>query len=128
MRLVKTLMAVAAVALLAAPVRAQSIPTLTGEWTFTVQSPSGTGTPTVTFVQKGDSLTGKYASLMLGSHDFTGSVKDGKITFWFDASFQGQDFTMTFSGAFDGPDAVKGSIDFSGAATGAFTGKRNKAP
>ena len=70
---------------------------VTGKWSFTVESPAGTGT-----------------------------LKDGKIRFSFDAESGGQAFTMMFDGALDGADAMKGGIDFSGMATGAFSGKRQK--
>ena len=66
---------------------------VTGKWSFTVESPAGTGT-----------------------------LKDGKIRFSFDAESGGQAFTMML----DGADAMKGGIDFFGMATGAFSGKRQK--
>jgi len=106
--------------------QAEKKPDLTGRWQFSVQSDAGSGSPTVTFAQKGDSLTGRYSSQALGERDFTGTFKDGKISFSFDAEVGGQQFTMSFSGTMDGPDAMKGSIDFSGMATGTFTGKRQK--
>ena len=99
---------------------------VTGKWAFSVQSDVGTGTPTVTFTQKGDSVTGRYSSQSLGERDFTGMIKDGKITFGFSADVQGQQFSMSFSGILDGPDAMKGTIDFGGMASGTFTGKRQK--
>jgi hypothetical protein len=114
--------------LLAAPLGAQDkkTPDLTGRWQFTVQSEVGTGTPTVTFRQKGDTLTGRYSSQALGERDFTGTFKDGKIEFSFGAESGGQAFTMSFSGKLDSDDAMSGTIDFSGFATGTFTGKRVK--
>jgi len=111
-----------------ASVRAQgdAKPDLTGKWTFTVQTDAGSGTPTVTFKQQGDSLSGHYSSQALGERDFTGTFKDGKISFAFSAEVQGQQFTMSFSGTMDGPDAMKGSVDLGGMATGTFSGKRQK--
>ena len=97
---------------------------ITGKWTFTVQSDVGTGTPTVTFKQVGDSISGRYSSQSLGERDFTGTLKNGKIDFSFGAETGGQAFTMSFSGMVETKDAMKGSIDFSGFATGTFTGKR----
>jgi hypothetical protein len=103
-------------------------PDVTGKWTFTVQSEMGSGTPTVSFTQKGDSLAGRYSSQALGEHDFTGTLKDGKIAFGFTAEVQGQQFSMSFSGTMDGVDAMKGSVDFGGMATGTFSGKRQISP
>ena len=120
------------VSLIAEPAHAQAAAKsdakvdITGKWSFTVESPAGTGTPTVTFKQKGDSISGRYSSQALGEHDFTGTLKDGKIRFGFDAESGGQAFVMAFDGTLDGADAMKGSIDFSGMATGSFAGKRQK--
>ena len=99
---------------------------LTGKWSFSVQSELGTGTPGVTIAQKGDSISGRYSSQALGERDFTGTFKDGKVEFGFSAEVQGQQFSMWFSGTMDGPDAMKGAIDFGGMATGTFSGKRQK--
>jgi hypothetical protein len=100
---------------------------ITGKWSFTVQSPAGTGTPTVTFKQKADTISGTYISNALGERTFNGWLKDGAIKFAFEAESGGQAFLMSFSGTLDGKDAMKGTIDFSGMATGSFTGKRQPA-
>jgi hypothetical protein len=97
---------------------------ITGKWAFSVQSDVGTGTPTVTFKQAGDSISGRYSSQSLGERDFTGTLKNGKIEFSFSAETGGQAFTMSFSGTVESKDSMKGSIDFSGFATGIFTGTR----
>lgn len=97
---------------------------VTGKWAFTVQSDVGTGTPAVTFKQVGDTISGRYSSQSLGERDFTGTLKNGKIEFSFTAETGGQAFTMSFSGTVESKDAMKGAIDFSGFATGTFTGKR----
>lgn len=99
---------------------------LTGKWAFVVNTDAGSGTPSVTFTQKGDTLTGHYSSQVLGEHDFKGTFKDGKIAFSFSADVQGQAFTMSFSGTMDGADAMKGTVDLGGAASGSFTGKRRQ--
>src|ERR1035437_4949741 len=99
---------------------------ITGKWTFTVQSDAGSGTPTVTFKQQGDSISGRYSSQVLGERDFTGTFKDGKLSFGFSAEVQGQQFSMYFSGEMAGPDAMNGSIDFGGMGSGTFSGKRQK--
>ncbi len=99
---------------------------VTGRWSMTVESEAGAGTPTVTFKQSGDTISGRYSSQALGERDFTGTLKDGKIEFGFTAEVGGQQFTMSFSGTWDGADAMKGTIDFSGMATGTFSAKRLK--
>src|SRR5262245_5868816 len=47
---------------------------VTGKWLFNVVLDVGTGTPTVTFKQQGDSVTGHYSSQTLGEIDFKGTV------------------------------------------------------
>lgn len=129
MRTIRTLLvALLCATILPASLRAQGDKKfdITGKWSFTVESPAGTGTPTVTFTQKGDSISGHYISQALGDHPFTGTLTGGKIEFSFPAESGGQQFIMAFSGVMDGADAMKGAIDFSGMATGGFAGKRQK--
>ena len=132
MRVLRTVLGLLAFAiLLPAELRAQGEKkpvNVTGKWSFTVTSDVGSGTPTVTFTQKGDSLTGRYSSQALGEREFAGTLKDGKIAFGFSAESGGQAFSMSFSGTLDGSDAMKGTIDFAGMATGTFTGKRQVPP
>ena len=56
---------------------------VTGTWLFDVQTPAGSGTPTMTFKQEGEKLTGQYSG-QLGEAPLTGTVKDSRITFQFD--------------------------------------------
>ena len=105
---------------------AQSSPSvdLTGKWLFTVNTDAGTGTPTVTLTQKGDSLTGHYSSQVLGEAELKGSVKDGKFSFTLQANVQGTAVTATYNGTIESKDALKGSVDLGGMASGTFTAKR----
>lgn len=96
---------------------------VTGKWVLQVQTDAGSGTPTVTFKQDGEKLTGHYSG-QLGEADFTGSVKASAITFRFTGSAQGQTFEVTYSGTVEGNDSMKGSVDIGGVASGTFTGKR----
>jgi hypothetical protein len=105
---------------------AQSSPSvdLTGKWLFNVTTDAGTGTPTVTLTQKGDSLTGHYSSQLLGEAELKGSVKDGKFTFAFRANVQGTAVSVTYTGTVESKDALKGSVDIGGTVEGTFTAKR----
>lgn len=98
---------------------------LTGKWAFNIEQPFS-GTPTVTFTQKGDSLSGQYISNALGTHNFVGTVKAGLVAFSFRAESGGQSFVMAFSGKVHDADTMSGSIDFSGMAEGTFSAKRSK--
>ena len=97
---------------------------VTGKWLFTVTTGGGSGTPTVTFKQAGDSLTGHYSSQLFGEVDFKGTVKDRQVTFSFSSSVQGTSVTVTYSGTVEGADAMKGKVDFGSYGAGTFTAKR----
>jgi len=97
---------------------------LTGKWAFAVVTDNGTATPTVTFKQVGDSITGHYSSQTLGEQDFKGSVKGSQFTFTMSVSMQGQALTLTYTGAIESKDSIKGTVDFGGFGGGTFTGKR----
>ena len=134
MRTLRTfLVAAAALAIIPAAARSQSAPTkpdtakidVTGKWNFNIETPVQ-GTPTVTFTQKGDSISGKYISNALGTHDFVGTVKARTVTFAFSAESGGQSFVMAFTGKLDDADTMTGTIDFSGMANGTFSAKRAK--
>jgi hypothetical protein len=97
---------------------------VTGKWLFTVTTDGGTGTPTVTLKQQGDSITGHYSSQVFGETDFKGTVKDAKINFSFKADIQGTSLVVTYSGAVESNDAMKGTVDLGGMGSGTFTAKR----
>ena len=132
MRSLRFIIAALAVALVPAVTHAQSTPAkadtskidVTGRWNFSVEMFNAT--PTVTFVQKGDSITGQYVSNSLGTHDFKGTVKGRAIAFSFPAESGGQSFTMAFTGKIEDADTMTGSIDFSGMAQSSFAAKRAK--
>jgi hypothetical protein len=103
---------------------AQAKVDLTGKWVFTVETEAGTGTPTVTFKQDGEKLTGHYSSQTLGEADLTGTVKGQDVTFNFTADLGGQAAPVTYTAKIEGKDSLKGTIDIAGLASGTFTGKR----
>ena len=97
---------------------------LTGVWAFEVQTEAGTGTPTVTFKQDGEKLTGHYSSALLGEADLQGTVKGQVIQFAFTASVQGNAVELTFSGTVEDNNSMKGKVSFGGLGEGTFTGRR----
>jgi hypothetical protein len=97
---------------------------VTGKWLFNVQTDAGTGTPTVTFKQDGEKLTGHYSSQTFGEQDLTGSVKDQDLKFTFSADLQGTAVVVTYTGKIESKDSLKGSVDIGGLAQGTFTAKR----
>ena len=109
---------IVAVALLAsAQVAAQA--DVTGEWAFNVTTDQGGGTPTITFKQEGEKLTGKYVG-QLGSSDLTGTVKGNDITFNFTVDVQGQQAPVTYKGTVE-KNTMKGTLDIAGMVNGTFT-------
>jgi hypothetical protein len=97
---------------------------VTGAWAFTIDTGGGTGTPSVTFKQDGEKLTGHYSSQVLGERDFTGTVKGNAIQFTFNAEAQGQQIDVAYSGTVDG-NTMKGTVNMAGGQlTGSFTGKK----
>src|SRR5205807_1264164 len=95
---------------------------VTGEWNLTVESPNGTGTPTVTFKQDGETLTGTYKG-RLGEAPLKGTVKDNDIKFSLTISPQGQEIQIDYTGTLDG-DTMKGKVKFGDLGEGTFTGKK----
>ena len=133
MRTLRFALAACALAMIPTLARAQSSPAkpdtakidVTGKWNFNIESPVQ-GTPTVTFIMKGDSVKGQYISNALGTHDFVGTIKGRTINFSFPAESGGQSFTMAFVAKVEDADTMAGTIDFSGMANGTFSAKRAK--
>jgi hypothetical protein len=97
---------------------------ITGAWIFTVDTGT-TGTPTVTFKQDGEKLTGHYSSMTLGEADLTGTLKGQDLAFSFNADLQGTAVPVVYKGTVESNASMKGTIDVGGGlATGTFTGKR----
>ena len=95
-----------------------------GTWKMTVETGQGTNTPTVTFKQEGENLTGTYKG-RFGEAPLKGTIKGNDITFTVKLSVQGQDFEITYTGTVDG-DSMKGKTKLpQGEAD--FTGKKEKA-
>jgi len=117
-------LAIAIVALAAAIAGAQAAKVdLTGKWTFNVQTDVGSGTPTVTFKQDGDKLTGHYSG-QLGDVDLTGSVKGSDFSFSFSSELQGSKMDVTYKGTIESKDSLKGTLSMAGLGNGSFTAKR----
>ncbi len=53
-----------------------------GDWTFSVQTDQGSGTPAISFKQDGETLTGTYVGTF-GSANLKGTVKGAAIEFSF---------------------------------------------
>jgi len=114
---------IAAATLTAGALVAQRVADLTGIWSFKVVTENGTGTPTVTMKQTGDSLSGTYESARMGSLPFKGTVKGSSFVF---AVNSGGGATLTFNGTIVDADHIKGEVDFGGQGGATFEGERRK--
>lgn len=98
---------------------------ITGKWAFTVVTPKGNGTPTVTFEQQAEKLTGQYAG-SIGEAPLTGTLKNGEISFQFvtDPKLGPAIYTGKVDPA--DPQKMSGTVDFAGQAKGTWEGKKVK--
>src|SRR5688572_28213508 len=92
---------------------------VTVDWKVNVTTDQGGGTPTITFKQDGEKLTGKYVG-QLGNADLTGTVKGNAIQFTFTVDVQGQQAPVTYKGTVE-KDTMKGTLDIAGMVNGTFT-------
>jgi hypothetical protein len=94
---------------------------VTGTWDFEVEISGQQGTPTFTFKQDGEKLTGKYKG-QFGTADVTGEVKGNTIKFSFE--IEGGQGKVTYTGTID-KDTMKGDTDYAGQASGTFKAKKS---
>jgi hypothetical protein len=94
-----------------------------GAWALTVETAQGTGSPSVTFKQDGEKLTGMYSSQVFGEQKVTGTIKGNAITFSFTGSVEGTTMTVTYSGTVD-KDTMKGKVVIGDLGEATFTGKK----
>lgn len=94
-----------------------------GTWVLEVNTPAGTGTPTLVLKQDGEKLTGTYTSNQFGEAAVTGTLKGNAIDFAFDLNIEGNAVTVTYRGTVD-KDTMSGALKFGEFADGTFTGKR----
>jgi hypothetical protein len=98
---------------------------VTGDWTFSVQTDQGSGTPAITFKQDGEAITGTYNGTF-GSATLKGTVKGSAIEFSFTADAQGQAVDSVYRGTVD-KDTMKGTVAIAGGQlNGTFTASRKK--
>jgi hypothetical protein len=107
---------------LAGAVHAQDTVDLTGTWVLQVDTGAGSGSPTFTFKQTGNTLEGTYEGTF-GKADVKGEVKGNKATWSFTADAQGTQLTIQYSGTVE-KDTMKGTVTLGELGEGTFTGKR----
>jgi hypothetical protein len=106
-----------------AAIAQQALHDLTGNWTFSVVTENGTGTPAVTLKQTGDKLTGTYESRMMGQRALDGSVKGDSVLLTLEANGP-EGIALDFRGVIVDKDNLRGLVDFGGMGGATFSGKR----
>ena len=96
---------------------------ITGAWAFAVETPAGSGSPTFTFKQEGEKLTGQYKG-QFGEAPLTGSIKGSKVDFSIKIQAQGQEATIKYTGTVEKDGTMKGTADFGELGSGTWTAKR----
>ena len=94
---------------------------VTGVWNFTVETAQGSGSPTFTFKQEGEKLSGQYKGAF-GEAPVSGTVKGNKIEFSFKASGPVEG-TVTYTGTIDG-NTMKGTAKFGELGEATWTAKK----
>ena len=97
---------------------------VTGTWLFQVEIAGATGTPTMTFKQDGEKLTGHYSG-QLGEAELTGTVKGKSVEFAFDATLEGNALHVAYSGTVE-KDSMKGKLSIGDVGEGTFTAKKKQ--
>jgi hypothetical protein len=96
---------------------------LSGAWAFQVETSAGAGSPTFTFKQDGEKLSGQYKGAF-GEAPISGTVKDNKIEFAVKIEAQGQQLNLTYKGTVESDGTLKGTVDLGDVGSGTWTGKR----
>ena len=97
---------------------------VSGTWALEVEMGQGTGTPSFTFRQEGEKLSGQYRGLF-GEAPVTGTIKGDAIVFSVEATVEGNTVRVSYSGTVD-KDTMKGGVKFGELAEGTFKGTRKR--
>lgn len=116
-----TLVAVAALLPLLAAGADQDV---TGTWSMVVESPQGSGTPTFTLTQEGETITGTYEGFF-GEAPVTGTMKGDEVTLSIEVTAQGQDVKVDYVATVDG-DTMAGKVVFGEFGEATFEGTREQ--
>ena len=109
--------------MLSVTLAAQGGANISGEWSVTVETSAGSGNPSFTFKQDGETLTGTYKG-QFGESPLTGTVKGADIKFTIKINAQGQDLTIEYAGKIESKDSMKGTVKLGEIGEGTWTGKR----
>jgi hypothetical protein len=124
MRTITSVAILTLAAVMTLPARAQEKPAdVAGRWAITVETGGGTGTPTVSLTQSGETLTGTYSSEVFGEQKVTGTIKGNAITFGFTGTIEGTAVKVTYTGTVETV-TMKGKVVIGDLGEGTFTAKK----
>jgi len=95
---------------------------VTGTWALEIQMANGKGSPTATFKQDGESLTGHYAG-RFGESEISGTVKGNQIDFVVHVMMNGNKTDIHYVGTLESDGTLKGTVT-GGPADGTWIGKK----
>jgi len=104
-----------------AAAEAQSI---TGLWDASINTPGGVRDFKILFQVDSGKVTGTVKR-PAGDVPLTGTIKGNSLTFSYTIDYNGNALTLTMVATVDG-DAMKGTVDFGGAAQDDFAARRSK--
>ena len=96
---------------------------ISGVWSFQVDSSAGSGTPSFTFKQDGEKLTGQYKGAF-GEAPLSGTLKGNKVDFVIKIDAQGQQMTITYTGTVEKDGSMKGTAELGEVGSATWTAKR----
>ena len=96
---------------------------IAGTWDASVTTPNGGGNPTLTFVVKGDSVTGTVKRPTGEVIPLAGTIKGNDLTYSYTIAPNGQEVLVTVKAKVAG-DSLSGTMSFGGAMTGEIKAKR----
>lgn len=106
----------------AAVTPASSGANISGAWIFAVETEQGSGSPSFTFKQEGDKLTGTYKGLF-GEAPLEGTMKGKDVNFSIKVNAQGVEGVVVYSGMIEG-NSMKGTVKLGDLGSGTWTAKR----
>jgi len=95
-----------------------------GKWSASLQLESINSSPSLTFKQEGEKLTGSYQGYY-GTSPLEGQVKENEIAFTVTMTIEGAKISGYFTGKVDG-DSMGGAVEFEGAGSGKWNAVRAK--
>lgn len=113
-------LALAAPAIAAVPAVRRLAVDVTGNWAISVNTPQGATESTVTFDQKGDSVTGVITMDRIGTRNLVGTVTKDTLRFGFTIDMQGQVMEIRAGGIVKDSVTIDGELVLPGG-MGAFT-------